>query len=189
MLLKSVLLTAVLAGAALTGTATAAADPDTAPTVPDASDYMPVNPADYSVNGGKWLGFAGPPGVVCILDVLKGDFGCSGPLAGAPEGVNLVSGGPSGMPAFSTTDEPPYTAAGEVRQLPPNTRLTFRQLFCGVDADGVVACVNTAEKTGFLVGPGGTSIIAPPTPPPPPAPEPAAPAAPAVGAPAPAPAP
>ena len=151
--------------AALLGPATAAAEPDTAPTVPGVSAYVPVNPADYSVNGGKWLGFAGPPGVVCILDVLRGEFGCSGPLPGAPEGVNLVSGGPTGMPTFSTTDTPPYAAAGAVRRLPPNTRLTFRQLFCGVDDAGVVACVNTAERTGFLVGPEATSIIAPPPPP------------------------
>lgn len=191
MLFRSVLATAVAAGAALVGAATAAAEPVTAPTVPDVSAYTPVNPADYTVNGGKWLGFAGPPGVVCTLDVLKGDFGCSGPLPGAPEGVNLVSGGPSGAPKFSTTATPPYAAAGPVRPLPPNTRLTFRQLFCGVDDAGVVACVNAVEKTGFLVGPDSTSIILPPPPPPPPAPEPAAPApvAPVVPGPPPAPAP
>jgi hypothetical protein len=169
-LLRSVLAIVVATGTGVLGAAGAAADPDTAPTVPDVAEYLPVNPADYSVNGGKWLGFAGPAGVVCILDVLRGDYGCSGPLPGAPEGVNLVSGGPSGMPAFSTTDTPPYADAGAVRRLPPNTRLTFRQLFCGVDGTGVVACVNTAEQTGFLVGPEATSIIAPP-PPPPPAPE------------------
>ena len=192
MLLRTVLATAVVAGVGLLGAATAAADPDTAPTVPDVSDYVPVNPADYSVNGGKWLAFAGPPGVVCTLDVLSGDFGCSGPLPGAPDGVNLVSGGPTGMPKFSTTDTPPYAAAGAVRRLPPNTRLTFRQLFCGVDGAGAVACMNTAERTGFLVGPDATSIIAPPPPPPPPpAPEAAepAPVAPVVPGPPPAPVP
>jgi hypothetical protein len=97
------------------------------------------------------------------------------------------------MPTFSTTDTPPYAAAGAVRRLPPNTRLTFRQLFCGVDDAGVVACVNTAERTGFLVGPEATSIIAPPPPPPPPpAPEETAapaPVAPVVPGPPPAPVP
>ena len=170
MLLRTVLATAVAVSAGLLTAAAAAAEPDTAPSVPGVSDYLPVNPADYSVNGGKWLAFAGPPGVVCVLDVLNGDFGCSGPLPGAPEGVNLVSGGPTGMPKFSTTATPPYATAGEVRMLPPNTRLTFRQLFCGIDDAGVVACMNTAEQTGFLVGPDATSIIAPPPPPPPPPP-------------------
>lgn len=193
MLLRTVLATAVASGVGLLGAATAAADPDTAPTVPEVSDYVPVNPADYTVNGGKWLAFAGPPGVVCVLEVLKGDFGCSGPLPGAPDGVNLVSGGPTGMPKFSTTDTPPYAAAGAVKRLPPNTRLTFRQLFCGVDDAGVVACMNAVERTGFLVGPDATSILAPPPPPPPPPPAPEAvvpaPVAPVIPGPPPAPVP
>ena len=182
MLFKSLLVTAVAAGTGLLGAATAAAAPTPAPApaVPNVESYMPVNPANYTVNAGKWLGFAGPAGVVCTIDTFKGEYGCAGPLPGAPEGMNLVSAGPVGAPVFTATETPAYAAAGPVRPLPPNTRLSFRQIFCGVDDAGVVACLNSREQVGFVVGPDGTSIFAPPPPPPAPAPE---------AAPAPAPAP
>lgn len=174
MLLRSLVFTTVAAGTGLIGAATAGADPAPEPGFPNVAAYQPVNPADYTVNGGKWFAFAGPAGVVCILDSLKGNYGCSGPLPGAPEGTNLVSAGPTGPPIFSTADAPPYAAAGAVKPLPPNTRLTFRQIFCGADATGGVACLNTAEQVGFVVGPDGTYIkVPPPPPPPPPAAEPA----------------
>ena len=159
---------AVAAGAAVAGAYPAGADPAPAPAppLPNVISYIPLNGADYTVNGGKWFGFAGPPGVVCILNTLTGDYGCSGPLPGAPDGVNLVSAGPSGAPAFSTTAQPPYAAAGAVRPLPPGTRLTFRQITCGIDVDGTVACVNYRDQTGFVVGPAGSYINAGPPPPP-----------------------
>ncbi len=183
-LLKSVLITAIAAGSSLIGAATAVADPDSVPAVPNVAAFPPVNPADYTVNGGKWYAFAGPAGVVCVLDALKGDYGCAGLLPGAPEGSTLVSAGPSGVPRYTATEASPYAAAGPVKPLPPNTRLSFRSTFCGVDADGVVACLNTREGVGFVVAPEYTSIIAPPPPPPPPA-EPAPEAVPAPDEPAP----
>lgn len=140
-------------GAALAGAVPASADPDVAPPIPDVFSNMPVNPADYTVNAGKWFGFAGPPGVVCILDTLKGEYGCAGPLPGAPGGANLVSGGPVGLPEFAVVDGLEYAAAGPVRPLPPNTRLTYRQVSCGVDDAGVVACLNSRDQVGFVVGP------------------------------------
>jgi hypothetical protein len=159
--------------------------------MPNVTAFTPISPVDYTVMAGNWYAFSGPGGVTCVINKQDASYGCSGPLPGAPDGVNLVSGGPTGMPKFSTTDTPPYAAAGAVKPLPPNTRLTFRQLFCGVDDAGVVACMNAAERTGFLVGPDATSIIAPPPPPPPPAPEAVAPApvAPVVPGPPPAPVP
>ncbi len=155
----------------------ASADP--APPLPDVTAYMPMNAADYTVNSGKWYAFAGPPGVVCILNSLSGEYGCSGPLPGAPDGANLVSAGLSGAPKFSTTDSPPYAAAGVVKALPPNRRLSFRQIFCGVDDAGTVTCLNTQEKVGFSVGPGGSYIQFPPPPPPSAPAPPGAPGAPA----------
>jgi hypothetical protein len=181
-LLKKVLITAIAAGSSLIGAGTAAAEPAPAPApaVPNVAAFPPVNPADYTVNGGKWYAFAGPAGVVCVLDALKGDYGCAGLLPGAPEGVNLVSAGPSGVPTFTATGASPYAAAGPVRPLPPNTRLSFRSTFCGVDATGVVACLNSREGVGFVVAPEYTSIIAPPPPPPPAEPAPEAPVPPPV---------
>jgi len=167
---------AAATSAVLAGAAPAMADPAPAPPpFPNVMSYIPLNGADYAVNGGKWFAFAGPPGVVCILNNLTGEYGCSGPLPGAPEGTNLVSAGPAGVPAFSTTPQPAYAAAGPVKVLPPRTRLTFRQITCGVDEDGVVACLNARDLVGFVVGP-TSSYINPGPPPPPPAPAPVPPA-------------
>jgi len=156
-MLRRILLTTALAAVALGGVAPAAADP-VPPSIPNPFAYMPVNPANYTVNGGRWFAFAGPPGVVCVLDIINGEYGCSGPLPGAPDGANLVSAGPSGMPAFTTTGTPKYATAGAVLPLPPNTRLSYRQVACGVDDAGVVACLNTREQVGFVVGPQGSFV-------------------------------
>ena len=93
---------------------------------------------------------------MCVLDTINGEYGCSGPLPGAPDGANLISAGPVGMPVFSTTETLKYAAAGAVRPLPPNTRLSYRQVACGVDDAGVVACLNTRDQVGFVVGPNGS---------------------------------
>lgn len=144
-----------------------AADP-APPVLPDVFSYMPVNPANYTTKAGRWFAFAGPAGVVCVLDNINGEYGCSGPLPGAPDGANLVGAGPVGVPTFATTEISKFAEAGPVNPLPPNTRLTYRQVACGVDDIGVVACVNSREQTGFVVGPTATYIVAPPPPPPPP---------------------
>lgn len=164
MLLRFLGITAVALGVGVAIGPVAGADPDPAPAppIPNVNAYMPVNPADYTTNKGRWFAFAGPPGVVCTLDNLSGDYGCSGPLPGAPAGINLVSGGPTGAPAFSTTPEPSSFAgpAGPVKALPPNTRLSYRQVSCGVDDAGVVACYNSRDQVGFVVGPTATYINA-----------------------------
>jgi len=179
LMLRRIVLTAVVAAGAVAGAFPAAADPvaPPPPPIPDVFAYMPVNPANYTVNSGKWFAFAGPAGVVCILDSTNGDYGCSGPLPGAPDGANLVSAGPTGMPVFTTTETPKFAAAGAVLPLPPNTRLSYRQVGCGVDDAGVIACLNTREQVGFVVGPEGSfaGTNVPPPPPAPPAPAPAPP--------------
>ena len=176
-MLHRILLTTALAAVALGGAFPAAADPEPAPAppppIPNVFAYMPVNPANYTANAGRWFAFAGPPGVVCILDTINGDYGCSGPLPGAPDGANLVGAGPTGMPVFSTTEIPKYDSAGVVRPLPPNTRLSYRQVACGVDDAGVLACLNTRDQVGFVIGPEASFVASnapPPVSPPPPMP-------------------
>ncbi len=109
---------AAVLGCGLLGAVPAGADPAPAPPpIPNVFANTPVNPADYTVNGGKWFAFAGPAGVVCILDSLKGNYGCAGPLPGAPGGANLVSAGPVGAPVFATTESPAYADAGAVHRV------------------------------------------------------------------------
>ena len=81
-----------------------------------------------------------------------------------------VSAGPVGMPLFTTTEGLKYADAGAVRPLPPNTRLSYRQVACGVDDAGVVACFNSRDQVGFVVGPTASFAASnlPPVPPPPP---------------------
>jgi hypothetical protein len=164
MLLRLLTVTAVTLFAGLTAVATAGADPEStpAPAIPNVNAYLPVNPADYTTNRGRWFSFSGPAGVICAIDNLSGDYGCSGPLPGGPGGANLVSGGLVGAPKFATTTELSTFAgpAGPVKPLPPNTRISFRQISCGVDAAGVVACYNSREQVGFVVGPTATFIDA-----------------------------
>lgn len=140
--------------------ATASADPDVPPPppIPNVNAYTPLNPADYAAMGGTWYAFAGPPGVICIINRQNSDYGCSGPLPGAPGGANLVSAGQSGAPTFSTTPQSLFAAAGPVKPLPANTRLSFRDVSCGVDAAGVVACLNAREQVGFVVGAAGSFV-------------------------------
>jgi len=137
------------------------ADPDPAPApppLPNVNAYTPISPVDYAAMGGNWYAFAGPVGVTCVINKTSGGYGCSGALPGAPEGANLVSAGPVGPPAFASTGQPIFSAVGEVKALPPNTRLSFREISCGVDAAGAVACVNSREQIGFVVSPAGTYI-------------------------------
>ena len=127
------------------------------PPLPNVNAYPPISPVPYAVNDGTMYVFAGPAGVQCAISRQSGGYGCSGSLPGAPDGANLVSGGPAGAPSFSTTDRPVYGAGG-AKALPPNTRLSFREISCGIDGAGVLACVNSRDQVGFVVGPAGSYI-------------------------------
>ena len=147
--------------AAVAAAVSAVADPDPAPApppLPNVNAYAPISPVAYSVMGGNWYAFAGPGGVTCVINKTNGGYGCSGPLPGAPDGANLVSAGPVGPPSFATTGQPIFAAAGPVKSLPPNTRLSFREISCGVDGAGSVASVNGHDQVGFGVSSAGSFI-------------------------------
>lgn len=162
-MLSKILIGALGASAAIAVAGSASADPTPtpAPVLPNVNAYTPISPVDYTTMGGNWYAFAGPPGVICVINKQNGGYGCSGPLPGAPGGANLISGGAFGEPGFSTTGGPIFDAAGEVKSLPPNTRIGFRDVSCGVDGAGVVACVNTRDQVGFVVGPTATFTSGP----------------------------
>lgn len=158
MFLRFAAYASVLSFTALPHTAWADPAPVPAPQIPDVNQYTPRSPADYAIPGTSWYAFAGPPGVTCVINRQNGDYGCSGALPGAPDGANLVSAGPTGPPRYSTTERPLFSFAGAVKPLPPNTRLSFREVSCGVDGIGAVACVNSRDQVGFVVGPAGSHI-------------------------------
>jgi hypothetical protein len=158
MSLRFLAATLTISAIGLPASAWAEPSPAPPPPIPDVNVYAPLNPAEYTAMGGTWYAFAGPPEVTCIINRQNGDYGCSGALVGAPDGANLVSGGQIGAPSFSTTERPLFSAAGPVKPLPPNTRLSFRYISCGADADGAVACLNSRDQVGFVVGPTGSFV-------------------------------
>lgn len=160
-MLSRVLIGLIAGGAvamAAPGMAGADPTPPPGPVLPNVNAYTPVSPVEYSVMNGLWYAFPGPDGVVCGLNRVTGGYGCYGALPGAPGGANLVSGGPSGPPGFANADRSIFSGVDMVKILPPNTRLSYRDVSCGVDGGGAVACVNQREQVGFVVGPAGTFI-------------------------------
>ena len=151
-----------LAGAsvlALPGVAWADPDAPPPPAAPNVNAYAPIAPADYTSMGGAWYAFGTPDGLTCIIDRGHGVYGCSGAIPAAPNGANLVSGGPAGAPAFANTDSPAFAVAGAVKPLPPKTRLSYKTISCGSDGAGMTACVNSFDQTGFVISPAGSYIL------------------------------
>ena len=151
-------LVGVAATAVIATPVTANADPEAPPPAPNVNAYPPVSPADYAVMNGNWYGFSTPDGLTCVIQKPNTTYGCSGTLPGAPNGANLVSGGPGGAPDFANTTGPVFSAAGPVKPLPPNTRLSFRSISCGTDGT-TTTCMNSAFQSGFVVGPAGSYIV------------------------------
>jgi hypothetical protein len=152
-------LASAVAAALIAAPGVACADPDAPPPPPNVNAYAPIAPADFSVMNGAWYAFGTPDGLTCIIDRGRGNYGCSGPIPGAPDGANLVSGDQVGAPAFANTDTPAFSVAGPVKPLPPNTRISYRAISCGTDGKGTTTCLNSAYQSGFVISPGGSFIV------------------------------
>ncbi|MDT5132915.1 MAG: hypothetical protein QOE41_2226, partial [Mycobacterium sp.] len=152
---------AVAVGAALIAVpAAASADPDAAPPAPpNVNAFAPISPIDFSAMGGAWYAFGTPDGLTCVIQKGSGSYGCSGPMPGAPNGANVVSGGTTAAPGFANADVPVFAVAGPVKPLPAKTRLSYRQISCGTDGAGMTSCVNSYDQSGFVISPGGSYIV------------------------------
>jgi hypothetical protein len=158
--LRRILIGAVsVAGAATIGfPGAASADPEPAPPPPppNVNALPPISPVDYSVMNDRYYAFSTPDGVICAFERGSGGYGCSGPIPAAPNGANVVSGGAWGEPGFASSPTPIFSSLGPVKPLPPNTRLSFRTVSCGVDGGGITTCANSADQTGFVLTPAGS---------------------------------
>ena len=96
---------------------------------------------------------------ICVMSRATRTYGCSGPLPGAPEGANVVTGGAFGEPGFSVADRPLYLFDKPVNAIKPNTRISMGTVSCGADGGGALICVNSFDQTGFVIGPAGTSTF------------------------------
>jgi hypothetical protein len=128
------------------------------PVLPNVNVYPPISPAEFLVLDGAWYAFATPEGVTCVIDKGRNGFGCSGPLPAAPEGANLVSAVGGEQPAFANATGPLFDAAGPAKPLPPQTRLSYRNVACAIDAGGATVCVNTSSQHGFVLSPAGSFV-------------------------------
>ncbi|HUO37061.1 MAG TPA: hypothetical protein VMU34_04095 [Mycobacterium sp.] len=154
-------LAGAVAAALMAVPAVAGADPDAPPPPPppNVNAYPPVSPADYSAMSGAWYAFGTGDGLTCVIQKGSGGYGCSGPIPGAPNGANVVSGGATGAPDFANADASVFAVAGPVKPLPPNTRLSYRQISCGTDGAGTTSCLNSFDQSGFVITPGGSYIV------------------------------
>jgi len=146
------------AGAAAIGVpGIAAADPEPAPAPLNINAYPPVKLSEYAVMDNTWYAFIAPGGVTCVLQ-RSGTYGCSGPMPGAPNGANMISGGPAGVPGFANADRPVFDFVGATKQLPANSRISYQTISCGTD--GVItSCLNAREQSGFVISPGGSYVL------------------------------
>jgi hypothetical protein len=159
MLSRTIMLGAV--AAAVGGApAIAAADPNQPPPPPpppNVNGYAPVKPSDFAVLGDSAYAFTTPGGLTCLLQ-RSGGYGCSGPMPGAPEGANLVSGAVGGVPVFSNAAANPFGNIGEVKPLPANSRLSFQTLSCGTDGT-TTTCVDSRNQAGYVISPAASWIV------------------------------
>jgi hypothetical protein len=125
-------------------------------TLPNVNVYPPISPVDFSVMDGAWYAFGTPNGLTCVIDKSRNAYGCSGAIPAAPDGANLVSAVGAEQPAFANSTAPLFAVAGPVKQLPPQTRLSYRNVSCAIDSGGATACVNNASEHGFVLSQAGS---------------------------------
>jgi hypothetical protein len=148
------------AGALLIGVpGTASAQPEPAPPPPpppNVNALAPVKLSEYGVADYAWYVFTGPPGVTCVLQ-KNGGYGCSGPLPGAPNGANLVSGGP-GPAGFANADRMVFGTTEPAKPLPAGSRISYQTVSCGNDG-ATTTCVDSRSQSGFVITPTATWVF------------------------------
>jgi hypothetical protein len=129
--------------------------PPPPPPPPNVNAYAPMKLSEYQVVENQWYAFKTPDGLTCVLQ-RNGGYGCSGAIPGAPEGANLVSGGP-GVPTFANSAGDVF-AGVNAKPLPPGSRLSFQTVSCGSDGS-VTTCADSRNQSGFVLSPAGSFII------------------------------
>lgn len=130
---------------------------DDPPPPPNIDAFAPVKTSEYAVMDNNWYAFGAPGGLTCVLQ-RTGSYGCSGPIPAAPNGANLVSGGP-GAPSFASSPAPVFAVvAADAKPLPPNSRISYQTVSCG--SDGVMtSCIDRRNQAGFVISPAGSFVI------------------------------
>jgi hypothetical protein len=107
---------------------------------------------------GTWYAF-GAGDLTCVIQKTGSAYGCSGPIPAAPGGANMASSTGPGEPSFASTSAPVFAAAGQVKPLPPQSRLAYRNIACAIDGSGATICMNTSSQHGFVLTPAGSFTV------------------------------
>ena len=89
----------------------------------------------------------------------SGGYGCSGPIPGAPEGANMVSGAMGGVPVFSNVGGQPVRQCGEVKPLPANSRHQLPDLQLRHRRRRRRHVSTASNQAGFVISPAGSCIV------------------------------
>ncbi len=141
------------------GIASAEPPPEPAPQPPpppNVNALAPVKLSDYAVMDGAWYVFSSS-GLTCVLQ-RSGGYGCNGPIPGAPEGANLVSGVGGGVPAFANTAGPVFGPPEAAKPLPAGSRISYQTVSCGNDGT-TTTCVDNRSQSGFVISPAGSFVL------------------------------
>jgi hypothetical protein len=161
-LMRSIAAFGAAAAGVVCASAIAAADPPPVPAPqppppPNVNALAPVKLSEYAAMNNTWYAFSGPGGVTCVLQKGNG-YGCSGPIPGAPEGANLVSGAYGGVPAFASAPANVFGDPSAVKPLPVGSRISYQTVSCGNDGTAMT-CVDQRNQSGFVISPAGSVIL------------------------------
>jgi hypothetical protein len=137
--------------------AAVAEPPPPPPPPPNVNAWAAVKPSDFAVLTNTAYAFTTPDGLTCMVQ-RSGGYGCSGPMPGAPEGANMVSGSIGGVPTFSSVGASPFANVPDIKPLPAGSRVSLQTLSCGNDGT-VTSCVDSRNQAGFVISPGGSWIV------------------------------
>jgi hypothetical protein len=142
--------------------ATKTAEPP--PDFPDLNDFTAVNPNDPRTT---LPSFHTPDQVSCVVDFgSRQSIVCSGSAIGLPDGV-AGTGCPVVRKADGAADDAPYTferanhdcASSRAMPLAPGEKVVGKNGTCAIGDDGLVACIDSDEKHGFVLKSSGSSVF------------------------------
>lgn len=113
------------------------------------TSYQRLNPEDFFIPGNYGVFFLSPTGLNCGI-WIKGSFGCSGPIPGAPPGVDHI-GWFNGEPRvhYDWTAAIQFPSVRAIRTLPPRSYLNWNETRCVTTAESNTYCVR--GKSRFLI--------------------------------------
>lgn len=127
---------------------------------PDLNAFTAVDPNDPKLTS---TSFVSPTQISCVLDFgPQRSIVCSGNLEGLPDSI-MGTGCPAVRKAESTSDAPyafersgPECVSDRAMPLAAGKKLVAKNGTCAVGDDGLVACIDSDNKHGFVLKSSGS---------------------------------